>query len=141
MEDFDPIKVLVVDDEEVMRNLMVKILEKAGYKVITATGGNAAKAILAQESIDMVLSDVKMPDMNGFDLLKEIKANYPHIAVIMMTAYADSYTIKDALIYGADEYITKPFKHYEITVVMERAYWRSQSARKQPNGNPQPPAK
>jgi DNA-binding NtrC family response regulator len=131
MEDFDPIKVLVVDDEDVMRSLMVKILEKAGYKVITANGGFAARKILAEQPIDLVLSDVKMPDMNGFDLLKEIKANYPQIAVIMMTAYADSYTIKDALIYGADEYITKPFKHYEVTVVMERAYWRSQASRSQ----------
>lgn len=129
MEDLDPIKVLIVDDEEVMRSLMIKILEKAGYKVITANGGIAARQILAEQPIDLVLSDVKMPDMNGFDLLKEIKANYPHIAVIMMTAYADSYTIKDALIYGADEYITKPFKHYEVTVVMERAYWRSQAGR------------
>lgn len=129
MEDLDPIKVLIVDDEEVMRSLMIKILEKAGYKVLTANGGLAARQILAEQPIDLVLSDVKMPDMNGFDLLKEIKANYPHIAVIMMTAYADSYTIKDALIYGADEYITKPFKHYEVTVVMERAYWRSQAGR------------
>ena len=129
MEDLDPIKVLIVDDEEVMRSLMIKILEKAGYKVITANGGLAARQILAEQPIDLVLSDVKMPDMNGFDLLKEIKANYQHIAVIMMTAYADSYTIKDALIYGADEYITKPFKHYEVTVVMERAYWRSQAGR------------
>lgn len=129
MEDLDPIKVLIVDDEEVMRSLMIKILEKAGYKVVTANGGIAARQILAEQPIDLVLSDVKMPDMNGFDLLKEIKANYPHIAVIMMTAYADSYTIKDALIYGADEYITKPFKHYEVTVVMERAYWRSQAGR------------
>lgn len=131
MEDIDPIKVLVVDDEEVMRNLMTKILEKAGYKVVTADCGFAARSILFEQPIDLVLSDVKMPDMNGFDLLKEIKADYPHIAVIMMTAYADSYTIKDALINGADEYITKPFKHYEVTVVMERAYWRSQAGRSQ----------
>ncbi|MGB5105538.1 MAG: response regulator [Candidatus Zixiibacteriota bacterium] len=137
MEDLDPIKVLIVDDEEVMRSLMIKILEKAGYKVITANGGLAARQILAEQPIDLVLSDVKMPDMNGFDLLKEIKANYPHIAVIMMTAYADSYTIKDALIYGADEYITKPFKHYEVTVVMERAYWRSQAGRSHSQNFPQ----
>jgi DNA-binding NtrC family response regulator len=133
MEDLDPIKVLVVDDEEIMRNLMVKILEKAGYKVVTASGGEMAKRTLAEETVDIVLTDVKMPDMNGFDLLREIKSAYPHIAVIMMTAYADSYTIKDALIAGADEYITKPFKHYEVTVVIERAYWRTQANRKQVN--------
>ncbi len=131
MDEMSKIKVLVVDDEEVMRKLMIKILEKAGYAVETASGGNEARELLAKQEFDMVLSDVKMPDMNGFDLLKEIKAKYPTIAVIMMTAYADSYTIKDALLFGADEYITKPFKHYEVTVVLERAYWRSQSLRKQ----------
>lgn len=131
MDELTKIKVLVVDDEEVMRKLMTKILEKAGYTVYTATGGAEARDILANNEVDMVLSDVKMPDMNGFDLLKEIKAKYPGIAVVMMTAYADSYTIKDALLFGADEYITKPFKHYEVTVVLERAYWRTQSQRKQ----------
>jgi DNA-binding NtrC family response regulator len=131
MDEMNEIRVLVVDDEEVMRKLMTKILEKAGYTVHTAAGGNEARQLLAEYQFDMVLSDVKMPDMNGFDLLKEIKAKYPGIAVIMMTAYADSYTIKDALLFGADEYITKPFKHYEVTVVLERAYWRTQSQRKQ----------
>ncbi len=136
MEEFDPIRVLVVDDEEVMRNLMIKILEKAGYKVATAGGGVMAKRVLAEQPIDIVLTDVKMPDVNGFDLLREIKADYPHIAVIMMTAYADAFTIKDALLAGADEYITKPFKHYEVTVVIERAYWRTQAGRNQiPNTN------
>jgi len=136
MEEFDPIRVLVVDDEEVMRNLMIKILEKAGYKVATAGGGVMAKRILAEQPIDIVLTDVKMPDVNGFDLLREIKSDYPHIAVIMMTAYADAFTIKDALLAGADEYITKPFKHYEVTVVIERAYWRTQAGRNQvPNTN------
>jgi DNA-binding NtrC family response regulator len=131
MNEMNEIKVLVVDDEEVMRKLMTKILEKAGYAVHTAAGGTEAKQLLLEHQFDMVLSDVKMPDMSGFDLLKQIKAKYPGIAVIMMTAYADSYTIKDALLFGADEYITKPFKHYEVTVVLERAYWRTQSQRKQ----------
>ncbi len=131
MEDFDPIKVLVVDDEEVMRSRMTKILEKAGYLVMTASGGEPARAILVEQPVDLVLADVKMPDMSGFELLKEIKSNYPHISVIMMTAHADSGTIKNALTYGADEYITKPFKDYEVTVVMERAYWRNQAWRSQ----------
>ncbi len=135
MEDFDQIRVLVVDDEDIMRNLMIKILEKAGYHVVTASGGTAAKQILSEQPIDIVLTDVKMPDMNGFDLLREIKSSYPKVAVIMMTAYADAYTIKDALIAGADEYITKPFKHYEVTVVIERAYWRTHSNRNSVNNS------
>ncbi len=135
MEDFDQIRVLVVDDEDIMRNLMTKILEKAGYHVVTVSGGGAAKQILAEQPIDIVLTDVKMPDMNGFDLLRDIKSSYPKVAVIMMTAYADAYTIKDALIAGADEYITKPFKHYEVTVVIERAYWRTHANRNSVNNS------
>lgn len=131
MSDLDQIKILVVDDEEIMRSLMTKILQKAGYSVQTADCGAEALKALRTNKIDIVMSDVKMPDGSGFDLLREIKATYSGIAVIMMTAYADSYTIKDALIYGADEYITKPFKHYEVTVVVERAYWRLLSSRKQ----------
>ena len=131
MDDLNRVNVLVVDDEEVMRNLMTKILQKAGYEVFITGSGIGARAALSERQIDIVLSDVKMPDMSGFDLLKEIKEKYPQIAVIMMTAFADSYTIKDALLLGADEYITKPFKHYEVTVVVERAYWRMLANRKQ----------
>jgi DNA-binding NtrC family response regulator len=131
MNDLEQVNILVVDDEEIMRSLVTRILQRAGYTVLTADCGMAAQNILRESRIDIVLSDVKMPDMSGFDLLKEIKAGYPDISVIMMTAYADSYTIKDALIHGADEYITKPFKHYEVTVVVERAYWRLLSNRRQ----------
>ena len=86
MDEMTKIEVLVVDDEEVMRKLMTKILEKAGYTVHTAAGGLEARALLAEHEFDMVLSDVKMPDMNGFELPKEIKTKYPGMAVIMMTA-------------------------------------------------------
>jgi YesN/AraC family two-component response regulator len=71
-----------------------------------------------------------MPRMNGFDLLKIIKQDYPDTAVIMMTAFGDSYAVKDCLVLGADEYITKPFKSFEINLVVERAYWRLMSSRK-----------
>jgi DNA-binding NtrC family response regulator len=62
--------------------------------------------------------------LNGFELLKIVKKDYPNIGMIMMTAYGDTYTVKDALLLGADEYITKPFKSHEISLVVERAYWR-----------------
>ncbi len=71
-----------------------------------------------------------MPRMNGCELLKHVKADYSDIAIIIMTAYGDTYTVKDALLLGADEYITKPFKSYEISLVVERAYWRILSADK-----------
>jgi DNA-binding NtrC family response regulator len=114
-----------------MRNLVTRILQKAGYEVIIAECARSAREILASREIDLLLCDVKLPDVVGFELLKEVKLNYPNVAVVMMTAHADSYTIKDALLCGADEYITKPFKHYEVTVVVERAYWRLLASRNQ----------
>lgn len=124
-------KILVVDDEKIMRDLVQRILNKAGYQVETKDNGEAALERLAEDDFDMVISDVNMPGVGGFELLKEVKKQYPQTAVIMMTGYADTFTIKDALMFGADEYITKPFKHYEVTVVVERALWRLQSARQQ----------
>ena len=118
------ITILVVDDELMMRNLLEKILVRDGYNVKTAENGQDALEVLKREKIDIVISDMKMPEMNGFDLLKTIKKEYPRIGMIMMTAYGDTYTVKDALLLGADEYITKPFKSFEVSMIVERAYWR-----------------
>ncbi|MDD3732190.1 MAG: response regulator [candidate division Zixibacteria bacterium] len=118
------ITIMVVDDELMMRNLLEKILQRDGYKVVTAENVQKALEILNRDKIDIVISDMKMPEMNGFDLLKIVKKEYPHIGMIMMTAYGDTYTVKDALLLGADEYITKPFKSFEVSMIVERAYWR-----------------
>lgn len=122
------ITVLAVDDEPMMRSLLEKILTRDGYKIVTAEDGEAALKVLEAEAISIVISDIKMPKLNGFELLKVIKSKYPEIGVIMMTAYGDTFTVKDALLLGADEYITKPFKSFEISLVVERAYWRIMSA-------------
>jgi YesN/AraC family two-component response regulator len=87
--------------------------------------------VFQKNRCDVVVSDVRMAGMSGFDLLKQVKSRHPDTAFVVMTGYADSYSIKDALLQGADEYITKPFKNYEVTLVVERAYWRIQSNRKQ----------
>ena len=123
------ISILVVDDEETLRNILVKILTKEGYKVETAENGEEALEKLRQAQYNLLISDIKMPRLNGFELLKIAKKDYGSMGVIMMTAYGDSYTIKDALLLGADEYITKPFKSFEINLIVERAYWRLMSAR------------
>lgn len=108
------VKILVVDDEAVMRNLLLKILEQEGYKIALSNCYKEAIEQLENDDFDIVLSDVKMPEIGGFDLLKEIKSRWPKTAVIMMTAYGDAYTVKEALMLGADEYITKPFKSHDI---------------------------
>ena len=118
------ISVLIVDDEEMMRNLLEKILSREGYKIKTAEDGLAALEMQREDPSDIIISDMKMPRMNGFELLKEIKKDFPKTGTIIMTAFGDTYTVKDALLLGADEYLTKPFKSYELSMIVERAYWR-----------------
>lgn len=125
------VSILIVDDEEMMRILLNRILSREGYKIRSAEDGVVALEVLKTERFDIIISDMKMPRMNGFELLKIVKNEYPKIGVIIMTAYGDTYTVKDALLLGADEYITKPFKSYEISLVVERAYWRILSASSQ----------
>jgi two-component system response regulator PilR (NtrC family) len=118
------VKILVTDDEPVMRNLLLRILETEGYQVSLAS--NAAEALekLQEGKFDILLSDVKMPGLSGIELLREVKSKIPDMAVIMMTSYGEAFTVKEALMNGADEYITKPFKSHEISLIIERAYWR-----------------
>lgn len=118
------ITILVVDDEAMIRNLLEKILTKEGYKIILAKDGQEALDIINTKKVDIVISDMKMPRMNGLDLLKTLKRDRPEIGVVIMTGYGDTYTVKDALLLGADEYITKPFKSYEMLMIVERTYWR-----------------
>jgi DNA-binding response OmpR family regulator len=124
------VSILVVDDEEMLRNLLMKILTKEGYQVDAACDGEDAVEKLRQKTYSLLISDIKMPRLNGFELLKVAKRDYPTMGVIIMTAYGDSFTVKDALLLGADEYITKPFKSFEINLIVERAYWRQLSAAK-----------
>jgi DNA-binding response OmpR family regulator len=124
----DDAVILVVDDEEMLRKLLFRILDKEGYNVLLASSGKEALDILCRERVDIIVTDVKMPEMDGFELLKKVKDRYPQTGVIVMTAFGDAYTVRDALLLGADEYITKPFKSFEIVMVVERAHWRIQSS-------------
>ncbi len=123
------VKILVADDEAMMRNLLLKILEIEGYKVTLASSATEALEKLRIEKFDLLVSDVKMPGMNGFELLTKVKSEWPDMAVIVMTGYGDAYTVKEALTKGADEYLSKPFKSHEVSLIIERAYWRLLSAR------------
>lgn len=124
------VSILVVDDEEMLRDILARILVKEGYTIDMAEDGEDALEKLRNKRYNLLILDIKMPRMNGFELLKIARKEYPDIGVIMMTAYDDTYTVKDALLLGADEYITKPFKSFEINLIVERAYWRIISSRK-----------
>jgi len=124
------VKILVADDEVIMRNLILRILESEGYQISMAATGEEALGLMEENKYDLLLTDVKMPGMTGFDLLKNVKNRWPDMAVIVMTGYGDAYTVKEALLMGADEYLSKPFKAHEVSLIVERAYWRLLSARR-----------
>ncbi|MBI3988165.1 MAG: response regulator [candidate division NC10 bacterium] len=108
-------KVLVVEDTDLFRNYVVDILRGAGYQVVTAINGSEALGLLPQERPDLVLTDLLLPGLHGFDLCKEIKARFG-IPVIMMTGVYKSlqYQLEGRWRYGADEFLVKPFSPEEI---------------------------
>ncbi len=128
------LRVLVVDDEAILRTLLEGILKKEGYEVSSVESVQAALDKLENTQIEIVVSDINMPGTDGFELLRRVKKDYPDICVIMMTGYSDAFSVKDVLMLGADDYITKPFKSLEISMIIERAYWRSLSGKESPVG-------
>jgi len=134
----ESINILVVDDESVIREVLEKILQKGGFSVTTVGSGKLALRYLKSYRVDLLITDIKMPEMSGLELLKEVKLRFPEIAVIIMTAFGDSYSVKDALLQGADEYITKPFKADELSMIIERVTWRFLSRQKSDQPEPAP---
>ena len=102
-------RILVVDDEPLKRITLQIELSEQGYEVYEAADAHTARRIFDHKPIDVVVSDVRMPGMNGLDLLAHIKQNRPEVDVILMTAYATIDTAVLAIKRGAYDYITKPF--------------------------------
>ncbi|MBL4633042.1 MAG: sigma-54-dependent Fis family transcriptional regulator, partial [Kofleriaceae bacterium] len=119
--------VLVVDDKKNILRLMEKVL-KLDAQVLTALNGADAIEILANNSIDVVLCDVRMPDMDGVAVLRECKKLCPNTQFILMTAYASVNTAIDALRLGALDYLTKPFEPEEARRVILQAAGRTAQA-------------
>jgi DNA-binding NtrC family response regulator len=113
--------VLVVDDEETIRVLLKRILEEAGYPVVTAGSGEEALRILSQQEFELALLDVRMPGISGLDLLGKISADWPDTGVIMVTAVAELQTAVDAMKLAACDYITKPFDQGDLLEKVRKA--------------------
>src|SRR3954451_5048485 len=103
-------RILVVDDEEVIRDILADFLAMEGFEVRTAPDGVAALAELVQGRYDLVLSDLKMPNMGGIELLDSIAQHAPQVVTIIMTGFGTVETAIDAMKRGAYDYIMKPFK-------------------------------
>ena len=112
---------LVVDDELGMRQFLTHLLQREGHVVRVAGNGNEAMALLREERADLLLSDVRMPDMGGIDLLKAARELLPDIEVIMMTAFANVDTARDAFLLGAFDFVQKPFDNDLLKETVARA--------------------
>src|SRR5215831_948867 len=117
-------RVLIVDDEKSMRDLLSITLEKEGYDVETAAGGELAIEMLHREMVDAVITDLRMPKVDGLQVLRAAKESSPDIAVIVITAVASTETAVEAMKLGAYDYITKPFKLDEVNLIVRNALER-----------------
>jgi len=117
-------RILVVEDDDSLRRVTQAQLTKWGYEASEASDVSQARDILHREPKELVITDLNLPDGSGLDLLKEIRANYPDTAVIIVTAYGTIETAVDAIKCGAYDYITKPVHPDELKTRVNRALER-----------------
>ncbi len=114
-------RILVIDDEENMRHMLTSLLSRLGYAVVTAGHGQEGLAILAKQEIDVVLCDIRMPEMDGMEFLRQVTASGVTVTVIMMSAFGSIDVALKAMQLGAYDYISKPFKADEIELTLRKA--------------------
>ncbi len=112
--------VLVVDDEKDIRKIVSRILEKSGYKAITAGDAMEGLMQLHENSVDLVITDIRMPGMNGLDLIKQVHEIQPGIPVIIITGYGTFDLAVEALARGAFFFVTKPFETSTLVNVVKK---------------------
>ncbi len=130
-----PISVLVVDDEEPIRNALKKFLNQQGYDVVTAASGDEALRVLQRQKVSVVLLDVRMPGKSGIDLVPQVLEIEPTVAVLMLTAVNDATTAALCMQRGAMDYLTKPIDLSDLARAILRAIRRRDSQIEQANLN------
>ncbi len=113
--------ILVVDDEEAIRSGIAKVLSRLNLKVATAAGGLAALEMMARKPYAIVLLDVKMPDLDGMEVLKRIRQDYPGTEVIMITGFPTIQGAVECIKHGALDYLVKPFRIDDLEAVVQKA--------------------
>ena len=122
-------RILVVDDEKHQRDILQVILESEGYETVTARNSRHAIESMREQPFDVVLTDLKMPDMSGIELLTELLRVQPGLCVVLMTAHGSINSAVDAMRKGAFDYLTKPLEKDEMLVVVGKAMERSRLVR------------
>ncbi len=118
------IKILILDDEPDMAENVRRIVEAAGYDALVETDGLRALAAVEQERPELVLTDLRMPDIDGLAFLERVKSRHPEVAVIVFTGYASANCEVEAMKKGASDYLSKPFRPDELVLRVEKALAR-----------------
>jgi DNA-binding NtrC family response regulator len=113
-------KILLVDDEENARIALSRLLTRGGYIVDTVANGFEALNHLREHDVNLIVTDINMPEMNGIEFLREVNRSFPGINVIMITAYGGVESYIESINLGAVEYINKPVKIEELKSVLKR---------------------
>lgn len=116
----DKARILVVDDEDALRTVLSSELEGEGYEVDTAGDGDEAIDIVQKKQFNLVLLDIKMPKVDGFEVLKFIKDKSPHVKVIMLTGFADLKNAIESKKLGAEDFVSKPYYLVDLLTTIER---------------------
>lgn len=122
----DPSRILVIDDELTVCKSCDKILAEDGYAVISAQGGWKGLERARKENFDLALVDLKMPDINGMEVVETLKREYPDMPVIIMTGYSSVESAVTGMKLGAADYIPKPFTPDEMSVAVKKALQQQQ---------------
>lgn len=123
-KEIDVAELLIVDDEPSYRKILKLLFEAEGHSVRTAENGKDALQQMEELPCDLIVSDVRMPDMDGIELLAAARETFPEICVVLMTAFGTIDTAREAFRLGADDFIQKPFQNDELRLIVQRALER-----------------
>jgi DNA-binding NtrC family response regulator len=119
-------RILVADDDDIVRDVITTLLSRDGFSVTSVSDGLEAINLLRGEDVHLVISDLMMPGADGIEVLRFAVRSKPDIAVVILTAYGTLDTTLEAIQAGAYDYLTKPFKAQEMSILAERAFQRAQ---------------
>jgi DNA-binding NtrC family response regulator len=115
------LKVLILDDEKPFTEELHELLQNSGFEAFESNTWTHGLKVLENEEIDLLILDVRLPSVSGLDVLKEVKAKYPNIEVIIVSAHGDMDTVIKSMRLGAIDYLRKPFRHLDIQIAIERS--------------------
>ena len=114
------LKILILDDEKQFSEELAEFFNHSGFETFEALTAAAGKEILTRIEIDLLILDIRLPGVNGLDILNEVRAQYPEMEVIIVSAHGDMDSVITAMRYGAFDYLRKPFRHLDIRISIER---------------------